>query len=109
MKILLQCKIIYLPKTTKSPLQFGTNIYRTLTDFQINKMENSIFTTFRADFIFDGLKSFFYIHISTEKKYVLGLYRTSRLVRKSGKFLEFELSGKRMVSFLDAELLTLVK
>ena len=50
---------LYLPKTTKSPFQFGTNIYRTLTDFQINKIENSIFTTFRTDFIFDGLKSFF--------------------------------------------------
>ena len=39
----------------------------------------------------------------------VGLYRTSRPVRKSGKFSKSRLSGNRTFSFPDAGLLTLLK
>ena len=40
---------------------------------------------------------------------MLGLYRTSRPVRKSGKFTKSGLSENRTFSFLDTRLLTLLK
>ena len=43
------------------------------------------------------------------KAFVLGLYRTSRPVRKSDKFSKSGLSGSWMSSFPDAGLLTLLK
>ena len=40
---------------------------------------------------------------------VVGLYQTSRLVRKSGKFFKSGLSGNRTFSFPNARLVTLLK
>jgi hypothetical protein len=45
----------------------------------------------------------------TFKVIFLGLYRTSRPVRKSGKFSKSGLSGNRTFSFPDTGLLTLLK
>jgi hypothetical protein len=42
-------------------------------------------------------------------KYGVGIYRTSRPVRKSGKFSKSGMSGNRTFSFPDAGLLTLLK
>ena len=45
----------------------------------------------------------------TNVQCTLGLYRTSRPVWMSGKFLKSGLSGNRTFSFSDAGLLTLLK